>query len=293
MSVFVTYWDGAPLSQYEQLCLRSFIQRGHSVELSTYHGVTGIPDGVTIRDARVHLPLDDDIALMLERQAYSKVSDILRYRLLDTAERTWVDVDIMLLAEELPTDLPLFGLEDDHHANTAVLRVVPDSALRDRLLSETHGLAVEDILSAEHGAYSPLLLTRLIDELGLRALALQPAILYPIASRDLWRLFDPEEREWCERSLSGAATLHLWNEFLRRADVKHRRPPRGSWLDRAMQAHGVPQHGEALRVPWVRGPWRQQLPEPPQIPMTRPPARSIPRRAFRKLSRTLRTLLTR
>lgn len=293
MSTFVTYWDGAPLSHYEQLCLRSFIQRGHTVELSTYHGVMGVPDGVTIRDARASLPLDDDVALMLEQRAYSKVSDILRYRLLDTAERTWVDVDIMLLAEDLPTDLPLFGLEDDHHANTAVLRVVPNSALRDRLLSETHGLDVNDILSAEHGAYSPLLLTRLIDELGLRALALQPAVFYPIASRDLWRLFDPEQREWCDHNLSGAATLHLWNEFLRRGDVKHRRPPRGSWLDRAMQEHGVPQHGEALRVSWVRGPWRQQLPEPPPIPMTRPPVRSLPRRAFRKLTRTLRTLFIR
>ena len=293
MSTFVTYWDGAPLSHYEQLCLRSFVDSGHSVELSTYLGVTGVPDGVTVCDARTVLPLDADVALLLDRGAYSKVSDILRYRLLDTSERTWVDVDIMLLEDDLPADVPLFGLEDAHHANTAVLRLAPGSTLQNRLLAETRSLDVQDVLAAAHGAYSPLLLSRLIDELNMRDHALRTDVLYPIASRDLWRLFDPRQRDWCDHALSGAATLHLWNEFLRRGEVKHRRPPVGSWLDRAMHTHGIHQRGQRLRVNWVRGPWRQQLPEPPPLATPRPALRSIPRRAIRKLARTARTLLTR
>lgn len=293
MSTFVTYWDGAPLTHYERLCLRSFLVRGHTVELFSYLGVTGAPDGVTVRDARVFLPLDDDITMLLEQRAYSKISDILRYRLLDTPERTWVDVDIMLLADDAPADLPLFGLEDEHYTNTAVLRLASESELRHRLLSETSGLAVGDVLAAAHGAYSPLLLTRLVDDVGLRDLALPPEVLYPIASRDLWRLFDPKERAWCEDRLVGASTLHLWNEFLRRGDVKQRRPPRGSWLDRAMRAHDVHQDGETLHVGWVRGAWRQQLPEPPPLFAPRRRLRSLPRRACRRLLRTVRTLFSR
>lgn len=278
----MTYWDGAPLTHFEQLCLRSFLLRGHRVELASYGSPTNIPEGVELIDAREFLPCDATVTQLLDASAYSKISDVLRYRLLEDGARTWVDVDVMLLADDVPQSAPLFGLEDDHHVNTAVLRLGDPSGLTSRLLAETGDLDPEMTISAERSTWGPLLLTRLVDELDLRGRAQPVDVLYPIASRDLWRLFDPREVRWCEQALEGASTLHLWNEFLRRAALKDKRPARGSWLDRAMRGHGITTGGPRISVRWVRTEWRQQLPEPPQL-TPRPTVRSILRRLARAL----------
>ena len=287
MTRFVTYWDGAPLTHYEQLCLRSFLARGHHVELASYGTPGNVPEDVEVIDACDFLPIDPTTAALLHVEAYSKISDILRYRLLADGTRTWIDVDVMLLADDVPTASPLFGLEDDHHVNTAILRLDRSSQLVERLLEETEGLDAEETVRAERSAWGPLLLTRLVDELGLRDRAQPIEVLYPVRSRDLWRLFDPSEIGWCDRTLEGASTLHLWNEFLRRAALKERRPARGSWLERAMRAHGVTPHGPRIAVRWVRADWRQQLPEPPLV-VVRPTVRSILRRIVRAVRRLRR-----
>jgi hypothetical protein len=293
MSTFVAYWDGGPLSAIEQLSLTSFVARGHAVELFSYGTPAGVPAGVTVRDAATVLPRDERTVALLERRAYSKISDLLRYLLLTEPGRTWVDVDVILLADDVPSTPTLFAREDDVHVNGAVLRLEPDSTLHRRLLEETVGLSAEELLSTPHGFPGPLLLTRVLDELDLKRLALPPEALYPVASRDLWRLYDPRERDWCDRTLRGATTLHLWNEFLRRADLKDKRPPRGSWLDRAMRTHGVTLPSAKVDLRWIRGPWRQMLPDPPPAPAPRAPLRALPRRAARWLVRRLRTLLQR
>lgn len=286
MTAFVAYWDGGPLTHFEHLCLRSFVDRGHRVELASYGEPRGVPDGVEPIDAREFLPIDTTIAQLLHAAAYSKISDVLRYRLLANGARTWVDVDVMLLAEDVPATSPLFGLEDDHHVNGAILRLEASSVLLGRLLEETADLAPETVLRAEHGGYGPLLLTRLVDELGLRDHAQAVEVLYPVRSRDLWRLFDPREREWCDRTLQGASTLHLWNEFLRRAALKERRPARGSWLDGAMRAHDVVPRGPTIATRWVRTDWRQHLPDPPPV-VPRPTVRTVLRGIVRSLRRLL------
>ena len=281
----MTYWDGAPLTHFEQLCLRSFLARGHHVELASYGTPANVPAGVDLIDAREFLALDTTVARLLDASAYSKVSDILRYRLLADGTRTWVDVDVMLLADDVPQGAPLFGLEDDHHANGAILRLEPGSALLREVLQATGDLDPQQLLAGDWGAIGPLLLTRVVDELDLRSRAQPVEVLYPVRSRDLWRLFDPREVGWCERTLEGASTLHLWNEFLRRAGLRERAPARGSWLGRAMRTYGVVARGPRISVRWVRTEWRQQLPEPPPL-APRPTSRSVAGRlvrAFRRL----------
>jgi glycosyltransferase involved in cell wall biosynthesis len=48
---FQTFWWGKSLSPYEVLCLKSFIDMGHSVTLYTYDTDIHVPLGVTVRDA--------------------------------------------------------------------------------------------------------------------------------------------------------------------------------------------------------------------------------------------------
>ncbi len=293
MSEFVAYWDGGELSAYEQLSLLSFTRRGHSVHLYSYSEPKGVPEGVILRDAADVLPPDERIRTLLERRAFPKLSDLLRYGLLREPDRTWIDVDVILLQDDLPVGPVLFAREDATYVNSAVLRLAPDSDLLERLLKETANVTAEALLTANHGIIGPLLLTRLVEELGLDHLALPPDIIYPIASRDLWRLFDPREVGWCDRTLQGAATLHLWNEFLRRAALKGKRPPRRSWLHRSMCEYGVAMPRRGIAVRWVRGAWRQQLPEPPAPPAPGPgqTVRAFLRRVARRARSVLRTLV--
>jgi len=289
MSEFVAYWDGGALSAYEQLSLLSFARRGHDVHLYSYSEPAGVPSEIRLQDAADVLPRNGRTETLLRNGAYSKISDLLRYELLREAGRTWIDVDVILLQDDVPHGEMLFAREDAVHVNGAVLRLDPGSELLRRLLEETRVLSAETLLATAHGFPGPLLLTSVIQELELGHLALPPEALYPVPSRDLWRLFDPRETDWCWRTLKDASTLHLWNEFIRRADLKGKRPPRGSWLDRSMREYGVEQPWRVADARWIRGPWRQQLPEPPPV-AARPTLRSVARKAARWARSGLRRL---
>ena len=49
--IFNTFWEGEYLTPIENLCLRSFVNHGHSLRLFTYNGAQ-VPEGVTLEDAR-------------------------------------------------------------------------------------------------------------------------------------------------------------------------------------------------------------------------------------------------
>lgn len=239
MSDFVAYWDGSPLGPLERLSLKSFVDRGHSIALTSYQSPSNVPAGVELIDARDFMALDSVVEQLLRANAYSKVSDLLRYRILSSVPWTWVDTDIVLLAGDLPRSEFLFGYESDRYINTAVLRISPSSELIQRLLSETTGLSAEEVLRQPHAAYAPQLLTRVVAELGLTSHAQPRDVLYPIHYTDVWRLFAPREREWCHQALDGAASLHLWNEMIRRAGFRDSAPPRGSFLSELFTQHAI------------------------------------------------------
>ncbi|MFP4538998.1 MAG: hypothetical protein ACLFPA_11940, partial [Dichotomicrobium sp.] len=52
LPVLNTMWVEGPLSYVEQVCLKSALACGHKVVLYTYFDVTGVPDGVEVRDGR-------------------------------------------------------------------------------------------------------------------------------------------------------------------------------------------------------------------------------------------------
>ena len=44
MARFQTFWHGSPLSPYQQLCLKSFVDHGHELTLYSYHSID-VPAG--------------------------------------------------------------------------------------------------------------------------------------------------------------------------------------------------------------------------------------------------------
>lgn len=241
MSDIVAFWVGGPLTHYEQLSLRSFASCRYPVNLYTYEPNLDAPLGVTLRDARDVLPLAGLAEELIERRAFALLSDIIRYRLLASgpAGRTWVDTDVVLLADRLPDDPYLFAREDSALINGAVLRIPSGSPLLTGLLDAVDGLDADEAVAAPWGSFGPRLITRIAAEHGQSSIAQPPGSLYPIHYRQTWRMFDPGSAEWCARATDGAFAVHLWNEVIRRAGLRGVRPPDSSFLAQLFARNGI------------------------------------------------------
>jgi hypothetical protein len=83
-------------------------------------------------------------------------------------------------------------------------------------------------------------MTRVVSELGLFELATAPEIVYPIHWSQWHHVLKPSATKAVEQKVGSALFLHLWNELFRRAGVdKNVAPPRGSFLRRQMERHGI------------------------------------------------------
>lgn len=267
MSEVVTFWTGSPLSRYEQLSLASFARRNHAVKIYTYEPELITPNGVELRDANEILPLSGLAADLIERGAFALLSDVIRYRLLRAGlmERTWVDTDIVLLSDDLPAGEYLFAWEGPKMVNSAVLRAPSESVLLNRLLGAVAGLDAHDAVAAPWGSFGPKLLTRFVDELGLKSHALFPHTLYPIHYSQVWRLFDPASRDWCLSVTHQASALHLWNEFIRRAGLRDRRPPDESFLAELFAENEIEWDAAPVRESEIQQ-WAKEI-DPSQQPL--------------------------
>ena len=56
-----TLWIGGALSWMEQLCLKSFVDKGQKITLFHYEDIPNVPEGVILRDGREILDTDDFI----------------------------------------------------------------------------------------------------------------------------------------------------------------------------------------------------------------------------------------
>ena len=56
-----TLWIGGPLSWLEQLCLKSFVDKGQKITLFSYEDIPNVPEGVIRRDGREIIDTDDFI----------------------------------------------------------------------------------------------------------------------------------------------------------------------------------------------------------------------------------------
>lgn len=87
-------WFGNPLTTLEILCIKSFIQCGHSFHLYTYQELENIPKGTIIKDANNILHFED---LQFLKEDKLPFSDIFRYKMLYEKGGYWVDLDMICL----------------------------------------------------------------------------------------------------------------------------------------------------------------------------------------------------
>jgi hypothetical protein len=257
------FWHGPPLSPYERLALRSFVDHGHEVVLFTYDPALAVPAGVRLADAGEIVPREAAYVLSgYDAQGgFVAFSNEFRFELLARRGGWWVDLDVVCLRAELPTRELFFALErpgvEACEVASAVLRFPAGHPLPRRCLEECRRVVAE--LRArpggaglrDFGKLGAGVVERAVAELGLCAEAQPPATCYPVHWSETGAFYSRARRAEVEALTANAAMVHLWNEILvaSRRD-KRRRPPRGSFLRALFERHAIefPPRSAAARL---------------------------------------------
>lgn len=241
--LFQSFWTGTPLSPYERLCIKSFLDHGHEYRLYSYDQPDNLPAGCELRDAGEILPRA--ILSQQPRPSFAMIADLFRYRLLFRHGGWWVDTDILCLTPDWPDAARQIGREDIHPAqqesireriNNAVIRAEPG----DPLMREAFAIASDQPADWTHGASGPALVSWLVANKPNDYAIQPPQAFYPVAWYDTATLLAPDAGRLAAMANKGSYCLHLWNDVLARLKVgKHITPPAGSLLHAAFAQHDM------------------------------------------------------
>ncbi|ONG50017.1 hypothetical protein BKE38_19925 [Pseudoroseomonas deserti] len=236
--MFQSYWHGGPLSPYEWLCLKSFVDHGHAFHLYSHDPQLAVPEGVQLMDAADILPATDIFvhAHGWEKGSVACFADLFRYELLLQRGNWWVDTDICCLRPQVPAQPFFAAFEAPDRANNAVLHFEAGHAVMRDCRDGVRRLGPK----AAWGQTGPELLTATLKQHGLLGAVAPAATCYPFGWKDALMLFDPEQAADLRDRIGGAFCIHFWNEILRRLKIDKRLGvPRGSYLDALFARHGV------------------------------------------------------
>ncbi len=235
---FNSFWFGENLSPYEILCIKSFIDHGHSFSLYSYNELN-VPAGVETRDANLILPREDVFFYATGPGAGSVAAfaNRFRYALLYKLGGWWVDTDIICLSDTIPNTDCFFALEEAGLVNNAMIRFPAQHPVMEACLSEATNSTADNMA---WGTTGPKLFTSILKELSMFDTAQTAISCYPIEWSRYIQLFDPHARTLVENSTRDSIAVHLWNELIRRLGVnKQKAPPRNSFMDHLCQKHQI------------------------------------------------------
>jgi hypothetical protein len=227
-----TFWQGEVISTYQLLCLRSFVDRGHHVELFSYEPALDLPDWIARKDAAEILPRERVLRFLPEQRRFAVHADLFRLALLHRLGGWWIDPDVVLLRAKLPeADLWFAHIFETGVISTAAMKFPAGHPLLTQALIEAPSF--EEQIEDWGKAGAPLL-TKSLAAIGAAA----SLGVCPLPWSAVPRLFDPSQADHLGRELDGGHFLDLHQELWQRAGVPgFLGPPRGSFLDRLFQRH--------------------------------------------------------
>ncbi len=234
-----TFWQGGPIGAYQLVCLRSFADRGHRVEVYSFDSKLELPAWLQRKNAADIMPAERVLRHLPEEKRSAIHADLFRHALLHRLGGWWIDPDVALLRTELPSadDLFISGPNEFDVVSTAVMKVpAGHPVLTDALVLAT---PFEDKVEHWSKAGAPAL-TRSILSNGSSS-SLKPVDqVSPLSWFDVASLFDPDRVDTVTKKLQGKVFLDLHQEVWLRAGIPdYLAPPRGSWLDRLFEKHDV------------------------------------------------------
>lgn len=106
-----TFWHGT-LGPLEQICLTSFVERGHRVRLFAYDRPAGLPTSVDWVDAETIMPREKMFFYKGSRTP-AVFADLFRLALMDKSEGIWADCDVFCLRPFAGLPDYVFGYENE------------------------------------------------------------------------------------------------------------------------------------------------------------------------------------
>jgi hypothetical protein len=236
---FRCFWHGRSLGPYQLVGLRSFVDRGHQIELYTYDNEIGVPDWIVRKDANEIWPTDRVLQYRndIGRGSFALHANLFRYALLFKLGGWWIDVDVVLLHSELPQQETFFSMETRDPVRATF------SALK---FPAGHPAMMEALKKCEASAEAPLygetgadLFTDMVAKYDLAHFGQALEMTFPISALEVPRLFDPAQCAQLQNQCANSTFLHLFNETWRRAGIpNYLGPPEGSFIDHLLQIHG-------------------------------------------------------
>lgn len=236
---FQSFWYGGPLSPFECLCLKSFIDHGHAFDLYTYDAELAVPAGVRVCDASALINRDE--VFVYEAEGFGKgspsaFSNLFRARLMVEKGGWWTDTDVVCLADHLPEVTDFFVRQDADLIAWGVIYFEPRHPVMVQCLDAVTKLG----RNVKWGDGGPVLLTRLLTECDLADRARPASVCYPIHYTEALDVLRPSKTADLMPRLDTSLFLHLWNAMLvYNGPPKTCLPPKGSLLRRYADMHRV------------------------------------------------------
>jgi hypothetical protein len=207
-------WVEGRITTMERLCIKSFLDFGHNIEVYSYSNPT-LPPGAILKDAREILAEDEvftynDKGLAkgpyppqvrkISLGGYGAFANLFRYALLSERHGIWADTDMVCLKQWdfEPCEL-VVGRQSDAAINNAVLQFPMDSLLPIQLFERARQLG-KDVYHAQTG---PILLTEMLS--GDTGDSLRE--FYPIHWTDIEKFVIPEI------PIPNSHGIHFWNTW--------------------------------------------------------------------------------
>ena len=238
------FWTGPALSFYEQLSLKSMVASGARVILYSYEDDLAVPGGVELADAREILPWPSDGHR--EKNRFSSLalhSDLFRYIVLHRFGGWYVDLDLILLRDRLPSQDTYIAHGGPDWICTSVMRFPAGAPIMAEAIEEAQRLLPDadmSIYDADRAVVGPTLMTRLVAKHVLNHPPLLKSNAYEIEYSEALSFFDPARCDLIQDRVAKSDFTHLWNEVLRFIRIpKTLGPPAGSYLDVLFRRYGI------------------------------------------------------
>ncbi len=260
-----TLWVGDSLSWLEQLCLQSFLDNGHRVNLFSYGPIEGVPEGVHLEPAGSILS-GEDIIRHEKTGSPAYHADVFRLWMLASTDLIWADTDAYCCQ---PWDVDPAGhfhgwISDKRpQVNNGVLRLPKDSAtLREMLaftkdpypvppwLRAAEQTRLRELKSAGDGMHVSLMpwgvwgpdaLTWFLKQTGEVSHSRPGHVIYPVPFANARMVFNPDRRTRVDRFMKAdTLSIHFWGRRFRNvAATFDGTPPAGSLVADLLIKHRI------------------------------------------------------
>lgn len=233
-----TFWHGDAIGPYQLLCLKSFADRGHRVEVFTYSEALDVPDWISVMRADEILPPERVLRPFGEGDRFAIHAHRFRYALLLRLGGWWVDPDVLLLKPDMPSgDIFVGGADAFGLVPMGALKFPGGHPVLKEALHQTDLLG--DTLE-DWDRSGATLFTSLLDGDAAMTGFRSRGPLGPLSWFDVPDLFNPACADELNRKCNDFCFLNLHDDVWRRAGVPHDlAPPEGSLLYSLLRRHAI------------------------------------------------------